>query len=72
MGCAKTTLHASCTLFQADSGGPLMVGSRPAGPLMVIGVVSTGIGCSRPRLPGIYTRVSDYVSWIMQETQSGR
>ncbi|XP_011871168.1 PREDICTED: transmembrane protease serine 9-like [Vollenhovia emeryi] len=48
----------------ADSGGPLMVGSQPAGPLMVIGVVSTGIGCSRSRLPGIYVRVSDYVSWI--------
>ncbi|XP_026831395.1 plasminogen [Ooceraea biroi] len=57
---------------QADSGGPLMVGNRPADPLMVIGVVSTGIGCSRPRLPGIYTRVSDYVAWITQETQRSR
>ncbi|XP_050463977.1 testisin-like [Cataglyphis hispanica] len=56
----------------ADSGGPLMVRSRPAGPLMVIGVVSTGIGCSRPRLPGIYTRVSDYVSYITQVTQVSR
>jgi len=65
-------LHASCILFQADSGGPLMVGSYPTGPLMVIGVVSTGIGCSRSRLPGIYARVSDYVSWIMQEAQSSR
>nr|XP_012225654.1 PREDICTED: transmembrane protease serine 9 [Linepithema humile] len=53
----------------ADSGGPLMVGSRPAEPLMVVGVVSTGVGCSRPRLPGIYTRISDYISWITQETQ---
>lgn len=61
------------TLFQADSGGPLMVGNYPTGgPVMVIGVVSTGIGCSRIRLPGIYTRVSDYVSWITQEIQSGR
>ncbi|KAG5306131.1 FA9 factor, partial [Acromyrmex insinuator] len=56
----------------ADSGGPLMVGSYPAEPLMVIGVVSTGIGCSRSRLPGIYVRVSDYVPWITQEVQSRR
>ncbi|XP_025989868.2 clotting factor G beta subunit [Solenopsis invicta] len=56
----------------ADSGGPLMVGSHPAGPLMVIGVVSNGIGCGRVRLPGIYARVSDYVSWITQETNSSQ
>ncbi|KAL0103515.1 hypothetical protein PUN28_017644 [Cardiocondyla obscurior] len=55
----------------ADSGGPLMV-DHPAGPLMVIGVVSNGIGCGRSRLPGIYVRVSDYVSWITQETQSNK
>lgn len=62
----------SCTLFQADSGGPLMVGSRPHGNAMVVGVVSTGIGCSRPRLPGIYTKVSDYIIWITQVVQSSR
>jgi len=61
-----------CILFQADSGGPLMIENRSAGPLMVVGVVSTGIGCSRPRLPGIYTRVSDYVAWIVRETQKNR
>ncbi|XP_020285270.1 transmembrane protease serine 9-like [Pseudomyrmex gracilis] len=53
----------------ADSGGPLMVRSRHTGSLIVIGVVSAGIGCSRPQLPGIYTRVSDYISWITQKTQ---
>ncbi|XP_032685767.1 trypsin-1-like [Odontomachus brunneus] len=56
----------------ADSGGPLIVGSRPGGSAMVVGVVSTGIGCSRPRLPGIYTRTSDYISWITKEVQSRR
>ncbi|XP_075214194.1 serine protease 27 [Lycorma delicatula] len=48
----------------ADSGGPLMV--QQDRDLMVIGVVSTGIGCARPRLPGLYTRVSEYIPWIRE------
>ncbi|RZF41680.1 hypothetical protein LSTR_LSTR011615, partial [Laodelphax striatellus] len=56
----------------ADSGGPLMVEgfSRSAfngdDSLLVVGVVSTGIGCARAKLPGLYTRVSDYMPWISQ------
>ncbi|KAJ8969697.1 hypothetical protein NQ317_004130 [Molorchus minor] len=51
----------------ADSGGPLMVSSeKQNNQMMVVGVVSTGIGCARPYLPGIYTRVSEYIPWIRQ------
>ncbi|XP_076245949.1 trypsin-1 [Calliopsis andreniformis] len=56
----------------ADSGGPLMIGSGPGGSTMVVGVVSSGIGCARPRLPGIYTRVSEYIPWITQRVLSAR
>jgi len=46
-----------------DSGGPLL--SRMSnGQYVVVGVVSTGIGCARPLLPGLYSRVSSYISWI--------
>lgn len=31
---------------------------------VLIGIVSTGIGCARPGLPGIYTRVSEYTNWM--------
>ncbi|XP_037956953.1 transmembrane protease serine 9-like, partial [Teleopsis dalmanni] len=43
----------------ADSGGPLIFKEN-----ILIGVVSTGIGCGRPGLPGIYTRVGKYIDWI--------
>nr|CAD7411373.1 unnamed protein product [Timema cristinae] len=46
----------------ADSGGPLMVGEGDQ--VMVVGIISTGIGCARPRLPGLYTRISDFILWI--------
>jgi len=47
---------------QGDSGGPFVVKKDNAYTLQ--GVVSFGIGCARPGLPGIYTRVSTYVRWI--------
>ncbi|XP_030380958.1 cationic trypsin [Scaptodrosophila lebanonensis] len=41
-----------------DSGGPLVCQSKLAG------VVSWGIGCAEPLLPGVYTEVSYYFTWI--------
>lgn len=39
---------------------------RQDGRQMVVGVVSAGIGCARPRLPGLYARVNRYTDWVVE------
>ena len=48
---------------QGDSGGPL-VAQRQDGRWMQIGVVSWGFGCGGKGLPGVYSRVSSFASWM--------
>uniref|UniRef100_A0A3B3X2D2 Peptidase S1 domain-containing protein n=1 Tax=Poecilia mexicana TaxID=48701 RepID=A0A3B3X2D2_9TELE len=47
---------------QGDSGGPLMI--KKGGNWIQAGIVSMGEGCALPLTPGVYTRVSNYESWI--------
>ncbi|KAI4537757.1 hypothetical protein MG293_012620 [Ovis ammon polii] len=46
---------------QGDSGGPLMYHSDR---WQVVGIVSWGHGCGGPTTPGVYTKVTAYLSWI--------
>jgi secreted trypsin-like serine protease len=50
-----TTGQDSC---QGDSGGPL---TRRG---VLVGLVSVGLGCGRPGVPALYTRVDRYLPWI--------
>lgn len=53
---------------QGDSGGPLMT-EGPNERMMVVGVVSHGIGCGSPGFPGVYTRTTTYLDWIEKNTK---
>ncbi|KAL1414595.1 hypothetical protein MTO96_007379 [Rhipicephalus appendiculatus] len=46
-----------------DSGGPLLALNNRR--YVVVGVVAAGDGCALPRTPGIYTRVTAFLPWIM-------
>ncbi|XP_065091470.1 proclotting enzyme-like [Ochlerotatus camptorhynchus] len=50
---------------QGDSGGPLML-QLPNNRWVAVGIVSWGIRCGEANHPGIYTRVSSYVRWIIE------
>uniref|UniRef100_A0A3B4GXS8 Peptidase S1 domain-containing protein n=1 Tax=Pundamilia nyererei TaxID=303518 RepID=A0A3B4GXS8_9CICH len=53
---------------QGDSGGPMV--SKQSSVWVQSGIVSFGFGCARPNLPGVYSRVSRYQSWIKSRIRS--
>lgn len=52
---------------QGDSGGPLMM--RVDTRWIQLGIVSFGNKCGEPGYPGVYTRLSEYVDWVRDNTR---
>ena len=48
---------------QGDSGGPIYAWDDVNQEYIVMGVVSWGIGCARPKLSGVYSDISEVLDW---------
>lgn len=55
--------------MQGDSGSPMTIINKN-GQWTVVGLVSFGNKCAQPGYPGVYTRISEYMEWIRQNSKS--
>lgn len=57
-------LNGSKDSCKGDSGGPAFILDPESNKLRQIGIVSFGFGCARPGFVGVYTRVSEFSTFI--------
>ncbi|CAG7824368.1 unnamed protein product, partial [Allacma fusca] len=68
MFCAGFVEGGSKDACRGDSGGPLVV--EDGAHRLLIGLVSWGNSCACPGYPGVYTRITAYLTWI-QDVMGG-
>lgn len=52
---------------QSDSGGPVLWADTSISRMYLLGVISSGVGCASA-YPGINTRVTSFLDWILSRT----
>ncbi|KAG9511148.1 Serine proteinase stubble, partial [Fragariocoptes setiger] len=52
---------------EGDSGGPLIVRRANDNRWVLAGIVSNGVKCGEPLLPGVYTKVAKFMPWIREQ-----
>jgi len=66
----KVTSHMMCASREGsgpclgDSGGPLLLTNINGNSEIQVGIISFGIGCADSHYPGVYTKVSSFLTWI--------
>ncbi|XP_072856002.2 ovochymase-1 [Pogona vitticeps] len=66
MLCAGFVSSEGQNACQGDSGGPLVC-QNEEGLFTLHGISIWGAGCIRPKKPGVYTRVTLFLDWIMSK-----
>tara|TARA_Y100001968_G_scaffold333514_1_gene396831 strand:+ start:2068 stop:3342 length:1275 start_codon:yes stop_codon:yes gene_type:complete len=62
------TIDGGMDSCQGDSGGPVAVRNVEDTAWLLIGITSWGYGCADAGYPGVYTKVSNYIDWINNNT----
>jgi len=66
--CAGAEGRDAC---DGDGGGPLVC-ELGGGQWYQVGIISFGIGCGRAGVPGVYTKVGEFHSWLEKVMMSGK